>query len=1397
MTINEAEEKPGLTLSFYTDSFSVYCFGSYYGDYTNPNSVNDIPDTLYIGETMQFQGYDAKNYLVSNVTNECIDLSERGDNQHRVLSIINEGTFTLQHTTYPRATKTFTVKSRKTTPYSNTIDTVNNSDIGITMSLFDYDLDNQLNELWCRTYDGQWSTVRDYYMKHGINNGHVLKFWAGGPNYTSAANHPEYNAWLGDKLGKTIVSTDINSKGYPQTTSGESLEYLFEKKDGTDKKYYPANKLFSEENGYYVYNSGMTSDGGAGHYAYYNKDTKEFEVYDKTYYYTKDGKQFPIGFFPFSQLDEDAVKNGFLSSNQYPNHHFGMSMDVDFDIPEDKLDPNDNHITFEFSGDDDMWVFVDGKIVLDIGGIHQPIGGKIDFTTGEVTYQDKNGGTLIDNAYSPDLDNLIGDRNVAVNSFGTHKLQVFYMERGGGDSNCMIKFNTIPYKRIKFNKIDADNNRIPGAEFKLYKDEQCTQPLMIPRSKIEGGHTVNYYEEATSISNNSGEVIFDKIPVGTYYMKETSAPTGYDPDGKVYTAVVTASRVGDPADDNYATIYWKNKDHLIGNGVINYKQRPLQVTKKWVKAGTTDEAQWPEGCQISYKVIRHVYLETDDGLKEIPDTSAVIFTAEDDALLTKTHDSHVIENLSQVGKWKSPLAITVEMQALGIESNKEYPVTYKYTVEENPAGSVLPAGSPYVLLPVQAEMTENTDVTVNNETVHGNKGLLTNEITELSVLKKWSDDNKNHTNDKVTVQLYRVSVENDTPPVHDDPADEKISILVNTRWLYENGTSADLKNIPKSGKIVAQISDGENSWTVELNPDNNWTATKSDLPKKGEDGKNITYTVTYLQQQSGGFGGVNVQRVVVTQPSAVVGANGKVTLEATVKKPDPVNTTMAVPFDATWVNDKGESVTPPDNGEITAVVKDADGVTVATVVLKKSNNWAYTQTLPCIKDDETVQYTVEYSGKGDYVTGADGTRSFSGQGSAAHAVGQITIPEVSEGKMALQVVANGIKATGNDQWMIQINQSVHRVDQNGNDIWDKNQYSFPDGILNDSTTSSTITEMNVKDSDNQTIRYKLHVQAEHITSGTISVVNPNGNVIKSQNFTDGWTGDLYFNAQPGTFTVRINGENAAKSRKTAVRKMNAAPLKAGGDQKTFTDEISHSGLILPADADPVGDPVELNSGNEWKFQWQNLPVKDSEGNTYYYYLKEVSATTSGIVYELGAVYEYDNYSGESGRIRELTITNTPIIIKSDVQIKKVDDDETLLSNVPFTLWQKGGTGSSGGEYIKVEGYTDVKTENGILTFEDLLPGDYKITEGTPLPGYLDFSEEVPFTLSVDGKLTGFENTELVKLNEEDGTFIFTIINQKGVELPSTGGPGTRLFTILGAVMICLAGVLLWRRQNLV
>ena len=1407
---SNVDDNGDIQIEFVTGSFSNYSIGGNisdnYGAYAEQkNNLTELPSTLYVGDSVYF--LNKPNYVISNVSpSGAVDLSNRGDDNHKVLEIYEPCTFTIMDRYNNWDTKTITVKRRQPDTNFGTIETVNNDDIGVTLNLFDYDKDNQLNEIWNRTYDRNWNSVKNYYTSHGINNNHSLKFWAGGITYD------DYNKYTEDNLGNYFLKDSLVN-GYPElkgnATNG-NLKYLFSDGEGLSQyaERYKANRLFTkDDDGYYVYNSGIQSDPDSGHYAYFDKGTGNFTVYDSTYCYNKGGHRYPVGFFPFTELSKAAVDsngNAYLNSNQYLNHHFGMTMSVDFNIPHDKKDVNDNPITFEFSGDDDMWVFVDGKLVLDIGGIHQPISGKINFTDGTVTYKDKTGKTISGGGLPL---STTGNRGVTLNSEGTHTLQVFYMERGGCDSNCMIKFNTIPYKKIKFNKIDAHNNRIPGAVFKLFRDENCTQALMIPRSKTEGGTTTNYYEEAISTSTEDGYVIFDKIPVGTYYMKEVTVPDHYDSDGKVYTAVVTASQV---SEDNYATIYWKDAQHPIGEGIVNYEKFPIEVTKKWVKAGTTEEAAWPKDTKISYKVIRHVYLEvTGSDDQEIPGTEEVVFAAEGDSLLTETHKSHVVPDLSKVGKWKSPLVVTPEMEALGIEANTEYLVKYKYTVVEDPEGSTYTGeGS---LLPIEATTTEtDVDIKVSDEEKEkGDKVILTNEITELEVLKTWKDGNDKHDNDSVTVQLYRVAKKSDTPVIPDTPSDDdKITILVDTSWVYENETSAKEKDIPGNGTIKAQITDGENTWTLDLTPDNNWTASKSDLPKKDKDGKNITYTVTYLQQETSFSGATNVKGVVVTQPSTVTGSNGKVTLKATVEETKPPVTTMTVPFNGSWVNNKGETVTPPDNAKITATVKNSDGSVAATVTLDKSNGWKAFQELPCSNGYDDFKYTVSYSATGDYVTGVGGTPSFSGANSSVNAVGLITEPEISDGKMAIQVVTNGIVATGQDQWQVQINQTVHRVNSDGSDNWDKNQYNFPEGVLNKSTTSSTISNMNVKDNENKTIRYKMHVQAEHITKGTISVIDPSGNtIIGPTNFTDGWNGDLVFDAKPGAFTVRIDGENATTAANTKSQKMNAvrrnAPsLKAAGDSnKTFTDDINHSGIILPSDADPVGEPVVLkkdaDSAKNWKHLWENLPVADSEGNTYYYYVKEVSATTSDDVQELGAAYAYENYSDESGRIHKVTIENTPKIVDVEIKLHKKDEsDDSELANVPFTLWKKAGDGTSGGEYAEVEGYIDVKTgSTGEITFSKLKPGDYMITEGTPLPGYLALAEEIKFTIGNDGKVTGFTDTVHVKLDGE--TLVFTITNEKGAALPSTGGPGTRIFTILGSILILGAGVLLWRRRRLI
>ena len=90
---------------------------------------------------------------------------------------------------------------------------------------------------------------------------------------------------------------------------------------------------------------------------------------------------------------------------------------------------------FEFSGDDDVWVFVDDVLILDLGGIHGKISGSIDFSEGKVTDADGN---------NQSKSNLLKEIEA-----GNHKLTIYYLERGGGESNCRIKFNIVPRYRLE------------------------------------------------------------------------------------------------------------------------------------------------------------------------------------------------------------------------------------------------------------------------------------------------------------------------------------------------------------------------------------------------------------------------------------------------------------------------------------------------------------------------------------------------------------------------------------------------------------------------------------------------------------------------------------------------------------------------------------------------------------------------------------------------------------------------------------------------------------------------------------------------------------------------------------------------------------------------------------
>lgn len=144
------------------------------------------------------------------------------------------------------------------------------------------------------------------------------------------------------------------------------------------------------------------------------------------------------------------------------DYHFGMRTTIPFTMTANgKMNLNDDtseDITFSFSGDDDVWIFIDGQLVIDLGGIHNRLDATINFAentwsisesnTSTVAVADYNGaaisGTIFNDGDTTGTLNQTRDTFAATDS---HELTIFYLERGAGSSNCKIQFN-LPMKDI-------------------------------------------------------------------------------------------------------------------------------------------------------------------------------------------------------------------------------------------------------------------------------------------------------------------------------------------------------------------------------------------------------------------------------------------------------------------------------------------------------------------------------------------------------------------------------------------------------------------------------------------------------------------------------------------------------------------------------------------------------------------------------------------------------------------------------------------------------------------------------------------------------------------------------------------------------------------------------------
>lgn len=402
----------------------------------------------------------------------------------------------------------------------HTVTTISPS--GTTINLFDY-----------------WVNPDDHLSvsgNGGINANHQFQFKDQGAS-------EELNQYTGGPSPRIGIVNRVLTDGYPKLTDrwdGESLGYLFDSSTQTGKiSHMGVTGLLRVKDGYYEYDSSQN-------YAAYNVNKNAFDVYDAAGVKQAGAEPHTVGqFFPFDAAtevfkegDSGLVPNGITSQNvgdsQYNgskplNHYFGLSMSSRFVQPKGGKTNADKPMTFEFAGDDDVWVFIDDVLVGDIGGIHTSAKLTIDFQTGEIKVNDSPDGTLLSKFQEAKQDTTKGFKGNTFAEGTNHTLKFFYLERGATDSNMKLKYNLVTVPESDIIKFDQDGKFVQGAKFQLYKTDKDFKNELEPLGSgttDEAGHLTLTNDDDNGVINFDD--LYNKDHSNKYYLlKETRVPEGY------------------------------------------------------------------------------------------------------------------------------------------------------------------------------------------------------------------------------------------------------------------------------------------------------------------------------------------------------------------------------------------------------------------------------------------------------------------------------------------------------------------------------------------------------------------------------------------------------------------------------------------------------------------------------------------------------------------------------------------------------------------------------------------------------------------------------------------------------------------------------------------------------
>ncbi|MBR4164124.1 MAG: hypothetical protein IKR11_11425 [Solobacterium sp.] len=481
---------------------------------------------------------------------------------------------------------------------TSTVETVDNKDFGISIKMIDFN--NRITggrDSVQTSYLGskEWNAAHAYEAETGLVSTNLTN---GYPTIT--ANTPKNGHSLAELFdhmtpaNHLFIQSVYNESGYFEYDSTQNFAHLNE--DGTFTVYNEIGAIGTTESatrshGQFMPYNNISAEKGYAHNTQGDVITNQYSVTGQELPDTDPRKGEPLYSIPQNEAD----------------YYFGMELSAVFTQTPDGVDNWGHDIIFEFTGDDDFWFYVDGELVLDLGGVHSALGGSVNFRTGEVICNG-NVSTLYDifksnyQAREKDpsaVDDLFVTKTVngetvhVFNDYSTHEMKMFYMERGAGASNLKMRFNlaSVQPGTVELSK-------------KLKGIDQASNKLIQYPYQI-------WYQTAEYARNEDGTFMLDENGnrvVSSYYepvlLEQPSNNSNLN--GKVY-AVYKGTKT---------LIPYKSSMTIGGN---QYNHVFL------LKAGETTVINFPENtfrykiveCGVDTAVYEHVYINGDQSDNEI------------------------------------------------------------------------------------------------------------------------------------------------------------------------------------------------------------------------------------------------------------------------------------------------------------------------------------------------------------------------------------------------------------------------------------------------------------------------------------------------------------------------------------------------------------------------------------------------------------------------------------------------------------------------------------------------------------------------------------------------------------------------------------------------------------